>query len=146
MVGSMSRVFLEDLCCSDCHRVERTASRRGLTPGVDHHVFTAHPIILITSYGGCPPFRTVLRSLCRPVFLIRRFRLGQLETMRSGYILNGRAYDRHVLGRAKKIQQQLRPVRILRKFGFQRCKVGRGVLVHARGNSDRRRGHGFGKR
>src|SRR5215468_6825317 len=31
-------------CCSDCYRVERTSSRAGLTPAVDHHLFTAHPI------------------------------------------------------------------------------------------------------
>jgi hypothetical protein len=29
--------------CSDCYRVERTSSRAGLTPAVDHHLFTAHP-------------------------------------------------------------------------------------------------------
>src|ERR1700675_4680318 len=29
-------------CCSDCYRVERTSSRAGLTPAVDHHLFTAH--------------------------------------------------------------------------------------------------------
>src|SRR5712692_9486772 len=29
--------------CSDCYRVERTSSRTGLTPAVDHHLFTAHP-------------------------------------------------------------------------------------------------------
>src|SRR5712692_7750120 len=34
--------------CSDCYRVERTSSRTGLTPAVDHHLFTAHP--------GCPLF------------------------------------------------------------------------------------------
>src|SRR6266446_2688917 len=31
--------------CSDCYRVERTSSRAGLTPAVDHHLFTAHPIM-----------------------------------------------------------------------------------------------------
>src|ERR1039457_7010276 len=31
-------------CCSDCYRVERTSSRTGLTPAVDHHLFTAHPV------------------------------------------------------------------------------------------------------
>jgi hypothetical protein len=30
--------------CSDCYRVERTSSRAGLTPAVDHHLFTAHPV------------------------------------------------------------------------------------------------------
>jgi hypothetical protein len=30
--------------CSDCYRVERTSSRAGLTPAVDHHLFTAHAI------------------------------------------------------------------------------------------------------
>ena len=25
-------------CCSDCYRVERTSSRAGLTPAVDHHL------------------------------------------------------------------------------------------------------------
>jgi hypothetical protein len=30
-------------CCSDCYRVERTSSRAGSTPAVDHHLFTAHP-------------------------------------------------------------------------------------------------------
>jgi len=29
--------------CSDCYRVERTSSRAGLPPAVDHHLFTAHP-------------------------------------------------------------------------------------------------------
>src|SRR5881396_2579820 len=28
--------------CSDCYRVERTSSRAGLTPAVDHRLFTAH--------------------------------------------------------------------------------------------------------
>src|SRR5208283_2720010 len=31
-------------CCSDCYRAERTSSRAGLTPAVDHHLFTAHSI------------------------------------------------------------------------------------------------------
>jgi hypothetical protein len=31
-------------CCSDCYRVERTSSRAGLPPAVDHHLFTAHPV------------------------------------------------------------------------------------------------------
>jgi hypothetical protein len=31
-------------CCSDCYRAERTSSRAGLTPAVDHHFFTAHPV------------------------------------------------------------------------------------------------------
>ena len=30
--------------CFDCYRVERTGSRTGLTPAVDHHLFTAHPV------------------------------------------------------------------------------------------------------
>ncbi len=30
--------------CFDCYRVERTSSRAGLTPAVDHHLFTAHPV------------------------------------------------------------------------------------------------------
>jgi len=30
--------------CSDCYRVERTSSRAGLTPAVDHDLFTAHPV------------------------------------------------------------------------------------------------------
>ena len=30
--------------CSDCYRVERTSSRAGLTPAVDHHLFTAHAV------------------------------------------------------------------------------------------------------
>src|SRR5215472_18079317 len=30
--------------CSDCYRVERTSSRAGLTPAVDHHLFTAHTV------------------------------------------------------------------------------------------------------
>ena len=29
-------------CCSDCYRVERTSSRAGLTPAVDHHLFTTY--------------------------------------------------------------------------------------------------------
>ena len=35
--------------CSDCYRVERTSSRAGLTLAVDHHLFTAHPVIRLTS-------------------------------------------------------------------------------------------------
>ena len=31
-------------CCSDYYRVERTSSRAGLTPAVDHHPFTAHAV------------------------------------------------------------------------------------------------------
>ena len=34
--------------CFDCYRVERTSSRAGLTPAVDHHLFTAHPVIRLT--------------------------------------------------------------------------------------------------
>jgi len=30
--------------CSDCYRMERTSFRAGLTPAVDHHLFTAHPV------------------------------------------------------------------------------------------------------
>src|ERR1700686_5773118 len=30
--------------CFDCYWVERTSSRAGLTPAVDHHLFTAHPV------------------------------------------------------------------------------------------------------
>jgi hypothetical protein len=36
-------------CCPDCYRVERTSSRAGLTPAVDHRLFTAHPISGLTS-------------------------------------------------------------------------------------------------
>src|SRR6266404_435259 len=35
-------------CCSDCYRVERTSSRAGLTPAVDHRLFTAHPVTRLT--------------------------------------------------------------------------------------------------
>src|SRR5271154_6946703 len=35
-------------CCFDCYRVERTGSRAGLTPAVDHHLFTAHPVMRLT--------------------------------------------------------------------------------------------------
>jgi hypothetical protein len=41
-VGSCISLFE---ACSDCYRVERTSSRAGLTPAVDHHLFTAHPVI-----------------------------------------------------------------------------------------------------
>src|SRR5262245_24938816 len=34
--------------CSDCYRVERTSSRAGLTPAVDHHLFTAHAVSSFT--------------------------------------------------------------------------------------------------
>src|SRR6516164_10254944 len=34
--------------CSDSYRVERTSSRAGLTPAVDHHLFTAHAITPFT--------------------------------------------------------------------------------------------------
>src|SRR5215469_953976 len=34
--------------CSDCYRVERTSSRAGLTPAVDHHLFTAHAVLTFT--------------------------------------------------------------------------------------------------
>ena len=37
-------------CCSDCYLVERTSSRAGLTPAVDHHLFTAHPVIRLTGH------------------------------------------------------------------------------------------------
>jgi hypothetical protein len=37
--------------CSDCYRVER--ARAGLTPAVDHHLFTAHPVSRLTG----PNFR-----------------------------------------------------------------------------------------
>src|SRR6201987_6192799 len=30
--------------CFECYRVERTSSRAGLTPAVDHRLFTTHPI------------------------------------------------------------------------------------------------------
>src|SRR5258708_1533867 len=36
--------------CSDCYRVERTSSRAGLTPAVDHRLFTAHPITRLTRH------------------------------------------------------------------------------------------------
>src|SRR5713101_8137313 len=36
--------------CSDCYRVERTSSRTGLTPAVDHHLFTAHPVCPLTGH------------------------------------------------------------------------------------------------
>src|SRR5215471_6541025 len=40
--------------CSDCYRVERTSSRAGLTPAVDHHLFTAHPVTrLKTVWHAC---------------------------------------------------------------------------------------------
>ena len=31
--------------CSDCYRAERISSQAGLAPAVDHHLFTAHPVI-----------------------------------------------------------------------------------------------------
>jgi hypothetical protein len=34
--------------CFDCYRVERTSSRAGLPPAVDHHLFTAHPVWRLT--------------------------------------------------------------------------------------------------
>jgi len=34
--------------CSDCYRVERTSSRAGLTPAMDHCLCTAHPVIRLT--------------------------------------------------------------------------------------------------
>jgi hypothetical protein len=37
-------------CCSDCYRVERTSCRAGLTPAVDHHLFTAHPVMRLTEH------------------------------------------------------------------------------------------------
>ena len=37
-------------CCFDCYRVERTSSRAGLTPAVDHHLFTAHPVIRLIKH------------------------------------------------------------------------------------------------
>ena len=39
--------------CFDCNRVERTSSRAGLTPAVDHHLFTAHPTITANSSPCC---------------------------------------------------------------------------------------------
>jgi hypothetical protein len=41
-------------CCFDGYRVERTSSRAGLTPAVDHHLFTAHPV---TRLGAPSPSR-----------------------------------------------------------------------------------------
>src|SRR5262249_49929918 len=38
--------------CSDCYRVERTSSRAGLTPAVDHHLFTAHAVSSFTRRHG----------------------------------------------------------------------------------------------
>jgi len=35
-------------CCFDCYRVERTSSRAGLTPAVDHRLFTTHPVTRLT--------------------------------------------------------------------------------------------------
>jgi len=40
-------------CCSDCYRVERTSSRAGLTPAVDHHLFTTHPVTRLTGLVRC---------------------------------------------------------------------------------------------
>jgi hypothetical protein len=39
--------------CSDCYRVERTTSRAGLTPAVDHHLFTAHPVMRLIRVTRC---------------------------------------------------------------------------------------------
>jgi hypothetical protein len=36
--------------CFDRYRVERTSSRAGLTPAVDHHLFTAHPVMRLIVY------------------------------------------------------------------------------------------------
>src|SRR5580698_7747681 len=36
--------------CFDCYRVERTSSRTGLTLAVDHHLFTAHPVIRLPGH------------------------------------------------------------------------------------------------
>jgi len=35
-------------CCSDCYRVERTSSRAGLSPAMDHRLSTAHPVSRLT--------------------------------------------------------------------------------------------------
>jgi len=38
-------------CCSDCYRVERTSSRAGFTPAVDHGFFTAHPVMRLPGWS-----------------------------------------------------------------------------------------------
>jgi hypothetical protein len=50
--------------CSDCYRVERTSSRAGLTPAVDHCLCTAHPVIRLhvqVEFVGKNDFGLVLR-------------------------------------------------------------------------------------
>src|SRR5215469_651970 len=52
-------------CRSDCYRVERTSSRAGLTPAVDHRSFTAHTVMRFTRWdekAGLP--RDAIRSQC----------------------------------------------------------------------------------
>src|SRR6516162_10437443 len=63
--------------CSDCYRVERTSSRAGLTPAVDHHLFTAHTV---TSFykGECQEknfpgdWKERKCSLCVPAHVMLR--------------------------------------------------------------------------
>jgi hypothetical protein len=47
-------------CCSDCYRVERTSSRAGLTPAVDHRLFTAHPVINLSGVSLSLPGPTTV--------------------------------------------------------------------------------------
>ena len=56
-------------CCSDCYRVERTSSRAGLTPAVDHRLFTAHPVsrlhVQVPGSSPTPLISLVASPLCR---------------------------------------------------------------------------------
>jgi hypothetical protein len=47
-------------CHSDCYWVERASSQAGLTPAVDHHLFTTHPVSSFTRielYAACSSIR-----------------------------------------------------------------------------------------
>jgi hypothetical protein len=58
-------------CCSDCYRVERTSSRAGLTPAVDHRLFTTHPVYALITHEPILWWHSLSRQLSvqpEPVF------------------------------------------------------------------------------
>ena len=64
--------------CSDCYRVERTSSRAGLTPAVDHCLCTAHPVSRLTGTAKSVVSTTiycscVAASLSTCIQLVQKF-------------------------------------------------------------------------
>ncbi len=103
--------------CSDCYRVERTSSRAGLTPAVDHHLFTAHPVLRRIRSGaylksadriGTNPVgggdELLLRAIACPLegFDAIGFAAGRVEDFAVAYALESGAYQadpQHAAGR-----------------------------------------------